>query len=298
MDQSENSVNSALNMVAPIFDGENYEVWAVRMQAFMEGADLWEAVEEDYDVPPLPVNPTTNQLKNHKEKVMRKAKAKSCMFAAVSPSIMIKIMKLQSAKGMWEFLKKEYEGDEKIRGLKVLNLLREFERQKMKENESVKDYIDRLVDIINKVRILGTEVDDVKIVQKILVSIPEKFEATVASLENTKDMAKIKLSEVLCALQAQEQRRFMRKEESMRKDESVEGALIANAKINSTGNEKFGEQSIESCKHCGKKGHPHWRCWKRPDVKCRKCNKMGHVEKICKEKNTENVEIEANKAEE
>ncbi|XP_010523618.1 PREDICTED: uncharacterized protein LOC104801932 [Tarenaya hassleriana] len=289
MDQN---VGVGVTLPVPVFDGENYQVWVVKMKAFLKGSDLWEAVEEDYEVTPLGANPTANQIKLYKERMASKAKAMSCIFSAVSPSIFTKIMGLESAKEMWDFLKKEYEGDEKINGMKVMNLLREFERQQMKGSESIKDYVDRLVNIINKVRILGTKVEDVKIVQKILVSIPEKFEATVASLENTKDMSKIKLSEILNALQAQEQRRLMRKEDS------VEGALIAKERINSAGNGKFSEQFIESCKHCGKKGHPYWRCWKRPDVKCRKCGKMGHVEKICKEKNTENVEVEANRVEE
>ena len=34
----------------------------------MEANNLWEAVEEDYEVPPLPVNPPMVQIKNHKEK--------------------------------------------------------------------------------------------------------------------------------------------------------------------------------------------------------------------------------------
>ena len=39
-----------------------------------------------------------------------------------------------------------------------------------------------------------------------------------------------------------------------------------------------------SCKHYGKQNHPHFRCWRRLDVRCRRCQKMGHIEKFCKEK--------------
>ncbi|XP_019057301.1 PREDICTED: uncharacterized protein LOC109116397 [Tarenaya hassleriana] len=215
MDQTENLTTSNPVQNAPIFNGEAYQIWAVRMRAFLEGADLWEAVGEDYEIPALPANPTVNQLRNNRERVTKKSKAKSCLFAAVTPSILIKIMNLDSAKEMWDFLKTEYEGDEKIRSMKVLNLLREFEKQQMKNDETVKVYVDRLVNIINNIRILGTKVDDNKIVQKILVSVPEKFEATIASLENTKELSAIKLPEILSALQAQEQRRYMRKEESV-----------------------------------------------------------------------------------
>ena len=45
-------------MTPPVFDGENYQLWAVKMETYVEALDLWEAVEEDYKVPPLPNNPT------------------------------------------------------------------------------------------------------------------------------------------------------------------------------------------------------------------------------------------------
>jgi hypothetical protein len=91
-----------------------------------------------------------------------------------------------------------------VKGMQVLNLIREFEMQRMKELETIKDYFDRLLDIINKVRLLGTNFSDSRIVQKILVTVPEKFEATISSIENSKDVSSITLAELLNALQALE----------------------------------------------------------------------------------------------
>ena len=50
-------------LAPPVFDGENYQAWVVRMRAYMEGCDYWEAVEEDYEVAALPENPTLNQIR-------------------------------------------------------------------------------------------------------------------------------------------------------------------------------------------------------------------------------------------
>jgi recombinational DNA repair protein RecR len=33
----------------PVFDGINYQVWAVRMEAYLDANDLWEAVEQVYE---------------------------------------------------------------------------------------------------------------------------------------------------------------------------------------------------------------------------------------------------------
>ena len=98
--------------------------------------------------------------------------------------------------------------------------------QRMNESETIKDYSDRLLDIVNKVRLLGTEFTDSRIVQKILVTVPEKFEATISSIENSKDVSSITLAELMNALQAQEQRRFMRQAGS------VEGAFFAKSQNN------------------------------------------------------------------
>jgi len=64
----------------------------------LEALDLWEAVEEDYEVHPLPNNPTVAQIKNHKERKIRKSKAKACLFTAVSITIFTRIMSLKLAK--------------------------------------------------------------------------------------------------------------------------------------------------------------------------------------------------------
>ncbi|BAT97299.1 hypothetical protein VIGAN_09069700, partial [Vigna angularis var. angularis] len=76
------NVKTSFSQVAPpIFDGDNYDLWAIKMQNFLEALDLWEAVEEDYDIAPLLDNPTVAQMKTYKEKKTRKAKAKACLFS-------------------------------------------------------------------------------------------------------------------------------------------------------------------------------------------------------------------------
>lgn len=49
----------------------------------------------------------------------------------------------------------EYEGNNRVKDVKLLTLKREFELMKMKDDESVKDYSGRLMDVVNQVRLLG-----------------------------------------------------------------------------------------------------------------------------------------------
>nr|GLL16706.1 uncharacterized protein LOC109838978 [Ipomoea trifida] len=187
------------------------------------------------------------QLKSHNFRKSRKSKAKATLFAAVSEEIFTRIMNQKSTFDIWNFLKTEYAGDEKLKGLQKLNLIREFEMQQMKESDTIKEYTDKLHSIANKIRLLGSEFSDSKIVQKILVTVPERFDATISSMESSKDLSTITLAKLNSALQAQEQRRLMRIEGS------VEGALQAKLQINH--GEKDKKKSSKKNSHSGCTNH-------------------------------------------
>jgi hypothetical protein len=102
--------------------------------------------------------------------------------------------------------------------------------------------------------------------------MPECYEASITTLENTKDLSKITLAELINALQAQEQRRLMRQ------DRVTEGALQAkypdSDKKNQVSNSskttvnqfpnkaKFLKRNFPPCQHCNKLGHPPFKSWK------------------------------------
>src|SRR3990172_4463401 len=92
------------SIAPPVFNGDNYQIWAVCMETYLDALDLWEAVEEDYEIPALPNNPTMAQIKVHKEKKTKKSKAKACLFAAISSTIFTRIMSLKSTKEIWDYL--------------------------------------------------------------------------------------------------------------------------------------------------------------------------------------------------
>ena len=73
-------------------------------------------------------------------------------------------------------MKAEYEGNEKIRGMKVLNLIKEFEMQRMKELETIKEYSNKLLGIVNKIKLMGKEFQDSKLVEKILVTVLDRID--------------------------------------------------------------------------------------------------------------------------
>ena len=74
-----NPEGSSIPLTLPLFDGKSYHLWAFSMEAYLEVGDLWEAVEDVYEVEPLSNNPTVGRIKNHKERRQRKSKAKATL---------------------------------------------------------------------------------------------------------------------------------------------------------------------------------------------------------------------------
>lgn len=167
----------------PIFTGENYHVRSVKMEAYLRGLLLWEAVETDFEVVPPP-NPTINQLNTYEERVSRKFRALSSLHSALNETTFIRIMACKTAKEVWEKLKLKFQGSEKTKQMKIFNLRKEFELLRMEETENVKEYIDKVMKVVNQARLLGEDFPERRVVEKVMVTLPERFEAKFSPLED------------------------------------------------------------------------------------------------------------------
>ncbi|XP_027182312.1 uncharacterized protein LOC113780733 [Coffea eugenioides] len=230
----------------PNFTGENYQIWAVKMKSYLDANDLWDVIETD-PVPELSKVPTIAEMRAHRDAVKRRSKAMTCIHSAVSDAVFTKIMTCETAKEAWDTLKVAFQDNDRTRQMQVLNLRREFELLRMKDTENIKEYSDKLLDVVNKIRLIGEQLPDSRVIEKVLVSLLERFEAKISSLEDSRDLSQITLPELINALQAQEQRRAIRKEEA------VEGAFQVKDKIQ---NQQGGKEKKQQWnKKSKKEGH-------------------------------------------
>ncbi|KAL3523101.1 hypothetical protein ACH5RR_015949 [Cinchona calisaya] len=82
----------------------------------------------------------------------------------------------------------------------------------MQEDEKITKYSDRISLIVNKIKLLSEEFSDRRIVEKFLLTLPERFESKISSLEESKDLSQVTLAELMNALRAQKQRRVLRQD--------------------------------------------------------------------------------------
>ena len=120
----------------------------------------------------------------------------------------------------------------------------------MKESESVKEYGSKLMTIVNQIKLLGEDFPTQRIVEKLLVSLSERYESKISSLEDSKDLSKINFAELINALQAVDQRRTMRREAN---EQVVDVAYLSK--------ESKGKGKTLRCDQCKKIEHEEKDCW-------------------------------------
>ncbi|XP_052483006.1 uncharacterized protein LOC128036154 [Gossypium raimondii] len=199
-----------------VFTGENYHIWIVKMKTYLQAHDLWSVIENDTEPPPLRANPTIVQMRQHAEERAKKHKAMACLQSGVSDVIFTHIMACETPKQAWDKLKEEFMGTDKTRQQQVINLRRDFENLRMRESETIKQYSDRIMAIVNSIRLLGVNFTESRVVEKVITTLPEKFESKISSLEDSRDLSAISLSELINSLYALEQRRANRQEENLK----------------------------------------------------------------------------------
>ena len=92
------------------------------MKSYLKSLGLWEIVDVDKQVPPLSANPTVAQMKQHEEEKQKRDKAVTCLHSALTDGVFISIMHLETAKQIWDELKENFEGNERVKAIKLLTL--------------------------------------------------------------------------------------------------------------------------------------------------------------------------------
>ena len=153
---------------------------------------------------------------------------------------------------------------------------------------------------MNKIRLFGETFNDDKVVEKIMISLPARFESKISAIEESCDLKTLTIAELISKLQAHEQRT------SIRDEEVSEGAFQAKQKgkqpvrdfkkpVADKGSKGKGvmrqqepgkKNRFPPCNICQRTNHLEKDCWYKgkPQIECRFCKKLGHIERNCRVK--------------
>ena len=97
-----------------------------------------------------------------------------------------------------------YEGTKKVKDIKLQMLTTRLEELKMNEDESFDSFYSKLNEVVIGKFNLGEKTENLKVVRKILHSLPESFRAKVTAIEESKDLDEIKVQELIGSLKTYE----------------------------------------------------------------------------------------------
>ena len=125
------------------------------------------------------------------------SRALNALFSVVTNEEFKKISSTETAKEAWTILQTTYEGTKAVKDLKLQRLTTSFEEIKMEEDESFNEFYAKLNDIVNLAFNLRKTIPESKIVRKVLISLFERFHAKITAIEESKDIDKIPLLELV-----------------------------------------------------------------------------------------------------
>ena len=85
------------------------------------------------------------------------------------------------------------------------------------------------MNIVNEMRNHGDTISDQQVVEKILISVTEKYEYIVAINEETKDLSKISIKELVGSFRSHEKRRLFHEDQP--KEKAFQSKINENSKI-------------------------------------------------------------------
>jgi hypothetical protein len=176
-------MSQSLNTVLA-FDGTNYGYWKARMRFFLRSIDCWRIVETGW----TKLADATLKLVPEKKSRLSNDKALHALCQVFSPSEIVRISNSESAKEAWQILETIYEGTKLVKSAKLQMLISKFEEIKMLEDETFGEFYSKMSDLRNQMGSLGKTVSDVKLIRKIIRSLPEHFRIKVTTIEESKDL--------------------------------------------------------------------------------------------------------------
>lgn len=249
----------------PKLSSDNYHTWSIRTRAALVQKGCWEAIDPGFSVGAV----------NEREKAIDN-KALTFLFLVVEDNYLDDIGTCTTARDAWNTLQDMHT---KFGLLHILQLMRDFFNVKMKRDESMQDYLGRLMDLHRKLSSAGYAFTDREVALVMLMGLPETYEQLILNLEQ--DEETLTTRTVKTRLLIEEKRKLRRSEECTSDEESRTMALISKARSKIESKQHNEKVHPPNVKKDEKKNRQCTSSTQKKKVRCFACGKIGHIAKDC-----------------
>ena len=141
--------------IPPLFTGENYAYWSVRMKCHLMSL-VWKVlatIEREYKNIDNSLPTDSVELGQYEGN----EKALNAILSGLTNTVFVKVMQCKTTKQAWDKLKIIYEGASKVKESKLQTYRGQFECLKMKKEENIGEYLLRVDEVVNAIRGLGVK---------------------------------------------------------------------------------------------------------------------------------------------
>jgi gag-polypeptide of LTR copia-type len=176
---------------------------------------VWDIVETGYVEPENVALLTVQQLKLLKEKKVADKMNLYILYQGVDEVGFEKVAEVITSKEAWGILQTTYKEADRVKQIRLQTLRGEFEMLRMNNTERVSDYIIRVQTVTNQLKRNGETLSEQRVVEKILRSLTDTFENVICVIEESKNLAELTVDELASSLLAHEQRKNLKKKETL-----------------------------------------------------------------------------------
>ncbi|KAL4563107.1 hypothetical protein LXL04_027140 [Taraxacum kok-saghyz] len=192
-------------MKVPVFDG-HYEHWSEMKENLLRAKQVWNLIDLGIREPAVGIAQSEAEKKKLEELRVKDLQVKHYLYQAIDRVTFEQIMDRKTSKAIWDSMKQRFAGNERVKRSMLQKLRRDFEVLEMKTSETILDYFGRVLSISNQIRTNGEQIENVKIVEKILKTLTDKYMYVVVSIEESRNVEEMTIEELQSTLVVHEQK--------------------------------------------------------------------------------------------
>ena len=220
------STSSLKPISKPVLIGTNYKFWSIKWKTFLQLNKCWDMVEAEFKEPEaVSLAAMNNAQKNALEARRDRDLIATWMIqSCIEKSIFPRISGATCAHQAWNLLALAYKGTDCVKMVRMQTLCFQFESLKMKESETVDQFMTRVLGIVTQFQTYGEPIEQKIVVHNILRHLTKNFAMVVTAIEEAKNLSQFILEELTGSLLSHEAQ-LNQEEESLTNSFSTQSSL-------------------------------------------------------------------------